>query len=89
MQITVDLPNNISQSADPAREALAALAIAGYRTGKLTSAEARSLLGFSSRFQFDEFLKWHAVHDQDYDVDELRKDLNTLKTLGLRTRTSQ
>jgi hypothetical protein len=55
VEITVDLPNDLIQRPNPAREALEALAIAGYRTGKLSAHQAGSLLGFTSRFQFEGF----------------------------------
>jgi hypothetical protein len=41
VEITVELPNDLTQRPDPAREAVEALAIAGYRSGKLTALEAR------------------------------------------------
>lgn len=37
MEITVDLPGDIAQGPDPAREALEALVIEGYRSGALTA----------------------------------------------------
>jgi predicted HTH domain antitoxin len=54
MQITVDLPDDIAGHSDPGREALEALAIEGYRCGKLTHYQASQLLGMT-RFEFDGF----------------------------------
>lgn len=54
MQITVELPDDIAQHADPGREALERLAIEGYRSGALTHHQAGQLLGLS-RFEFDDF----------------------------------
>jgi hypothetical protein len=45
MEITVELPNDFAQRPDPAREAVEALAIAGYQSGKLTAFQASRLLG--------------------------------------------
>jgi predicted HTH domain antitoxin len=56
MQITVELPDDIAEHADPGREALEQLAIEGYRSGSLTHHQASQLLGLS-RFEFDDFLK--------------------------------
>lgn len=56
MQITVELPDDITQHPDPGREALERLAIEGYRSGALTHHQAGQLLGLS-RFEFDEFLQ--------------------------------
>jgi len=78
MQITVDLPNDLTQHADPAREAIEALAIAGYRSGKLTAFQASRLLGFSSRFELEVFLKERGIYDHAYDVDDLADDWNML-----------
>jgi predicted HTH domain antitoxin len=82
VEITVDLPNELAQRPDPAREALEALAIAGYRTGKLTAYQASSLLGFTSRFQLEAFLKAHNVLDNAYGVEDLADDVNTLRGLA-------
>ena len=57
MQITVELPDDLTQHADPAREALEALAIEGYRTGALTQHKTRLLLGFHTRGRFNGFSK--------------------------------
>lgn len=81
MQITVELPNDLAQHPDPAREAIEALAIAGYRSGKLTSFQASRLLGFNSRFDFEGFLKERNIFDHAYDVDDLAADADTLRNI--------
>jgi predicted HTH domain antitoxin len=81
VEITVDLPNDLAQRPDPAREALEALAIAGYRAGKLSAYQASSLLGFTSRFQLETFLKAHNILDHAYDVEDLADDVSTLRGL--------
>jgi len=77
MEITVRLPDDVIQQADPGRVALEALAIEGYRTEALTPLQARTLLGLS-RFEFDGFLKKHQVWDHAYGVDDLACDLMTI-----------
>ena len=81
MEITVELPNDLTQRPDPAREALEALAIAGYRSGKLTTFQAAQLLGFDSRFAFEAFLKSRNINDQAYSVQDLAEDTATLRKL--------
>ena len=81
MEITVDLPNDLAQRPDPAREALEALAIAGYRTGKLSAHQAGSLLGFTSRFQFEGFLKARNIFDHAYSAEDLADDVKTMHNL--------
>ena len=81
MQITVELPNDLAQRPDPAREALEAVAIAGYRSGGLTAFQAGRLLGFSSRFEFETFLKNRGIYDHAYSAKDLAEDLDSLTKL--------
>jgi predicted HTH domain antitoxin len=74
MQITVELPDDLTQHPDPAREALEALAIEGYRSGALTALQTRTLLGFETTYQLDGFLKQHEVWEHAYSVEDLEKD---------------
>ena len=67
MQITVDLPEDIARhfAADArslSRAAIEALAIEGVRSGKLSTGQARRMLGFNTRMQVDGFLKEHGVY---------------------------
>ena len=81
MQITVELPNDLIQHPDPAREALEAIAIAGYRSGSLTAYQAGRLLGLTSRFEFEAFLKSRGIFEQAYSVEDLDEDLQNLRRL--------
>lgn len=81
VQITVELPNDLTQRPDPAREALEAIAIAGYRSGNLTAYQAGRLLGLTSRFEFEDFLKNRGIYDQAYSVEDLAEDLENLRRL--------
>ncbi len=85
MKITVELPDDVAQRADPGREALEALAIEGYRSGVLTHYQASQLLHMS-RFEFNGFLKARNIHDHAYDVEDFEKDLETLEAAGLLSR---
>jgi Uncharacterized small protein len=78
MEITVELPNDLAQRPDPAREAIEALAIAGYRSGKLTAFQAARLLGFGSRFEFEAFLKARLILDHSYSPEDLHEDADNL-----------
>jgi hypothetical protein len=49
VQITGELPSDLPQHADPARETVEAVAISGYRTGSLSAYQAQRLLGFQTR----------------------------------------
>jgi len=74
MQITVQLPDDLAQHPNPAREALEALAIEGYRSGALTAYQTRLLLGFETGSELDGFLKEHGIWDHSYNVQDLEKD---------------
>ena len=80
MKITVELPEDLAQHADPGREALEALAIEGYRSSALSHYQASQLLGLS-RFEFDGFLKQRRIYDHAYDLEDLDQDLKTLRQL--------
>jgi hypothetical protein len=66
VQITVELPSDLTQHANPARKAVEAVAIAGYRSGSLTAYQATGLLGFRTRWEFEGFLKERGVYDDSY-----------------------
>jgi predicted HTH domain antitoxin len=78
MEITVKLPDDLAQRPNPGREALEALVIEGYRSGKLSHYQASQVLGLS-RFQFDGFLKQRNIYDHAYDVEDLKQDEETLR----------
>jgi predicted HTH domain antitoxin len=80
MQITVELPDDIAQHADPGREALERLAAEGYRSGSLTHHQAAQLLGLT-RFEFDAFLNDKKIYEQAYSVADLQRDLADLEKL--------
>jgi hypothetical protein len=74
MQITVQLPDDLARHPNPAREALEAFAIEGYRSGVLSAHQIRLLLGFETGCELDAFLKEHEVWDRAYSVEDLEKD---------------
>ena len=87
MQLTIDLPEDISQALqargrDLPRRALEALAVEGYRTGDLTESQIRRLLRFESRLQVHALLKQHGVPGRQSDAD-LGEDLETRRELGI------
>jgi hypothetical protein len=56
-----------------------ALALEGIRSGKLTTAQARRLLGIRSRYEMDGFLKAHGVLFS-LTMDDVRRDSETALT---------
>jgi len=78
MQITVELPDDIAQHADPGREALESLTIEGYCSGALTHYQASQLLSMT-RFEFDGLLKARNIYDDAYGIEDLEQGLETLR----------
>lgn len=84
MQITLEVPDDLAASLappgqDPARAALEAFALEAYREHRLTAYQLRTLLGISSRYDLDGFLKEHNVYD--YTIEEFEKDLASIREL--------
>ena len=75
--ITVSLPEDIASRLagvqDLPRMALEALALEGYREGKLSTGQLRCLLGYGTRMQVHAFLKHHGVF-LHYGADDLEHD---------------
>ncbi len=85
MQVTLDIPDTlaaqlIAAGKDPARAALEALAIEGYRTGQLYEEQIRRMLAYESRFQVHALLKEHDV-PLDYTAADFEQDMKTLHDL--------
>jgi len=78
MEITVKLPDDLAKRTNPAREALEALVVEGYRSGAFSHYQASQMLGFS-RFAFDGFLKERNIYDHAYGVKDLEEDQETLR----------
>ena len=85
MNVAIDLPPEIARSLagphdDLSRVALEALAAHGYRSGKLTHAEVQRMLGFSSRWDTDAFLKQAGAY-LDYSEADLEHDLSVSRRI--------
>src|ERR1700730_8555496 len=81
MQITLNIPDDLARQVapegkDPARVALEALALEGYRTELLSESALRQMLGFQTRMEVHAFLKQHGVY-LHYDVSDLQQDRAT------------
>ena len=81
MQITVQLPDDLTDHENPGREALEALVAEGYRNGLLSKKQARSMLGFQTGYEMDGYLKRWQIDRDAYGVEEYEQDLQTLKRM--------
>ena len=79
MKITVELPDDVTEHANPGQEALEALAIEGYRSRTLTQFQVGQLLGLS-RIQTENFLARH-LDLYDYSTEELETEADLLHRL--------
>jgi predicted HTH domain antitoxin len=82
MEITIHIPDDLARSlgqagGDLTRRTLEALAIDGYRSGKLTEEQVRRILGYGTRMQVHRFLKEHDVY-LNYGLEDLEQDMQTL-----------
>ena len=91
MQVTLEIPDTLAAQLaaagkDPARAALEALAVEGYRTRQLYEEQIRRMLSYESRMQVHALLKEHDV-PLDYSVEDLEQDMETLRGVS-QTQTS-
>jgi len=86
MNLTLTIPDALASrliEAGPKleRQALEALMLENFRSGRLTLDELRNALGFEALNQVDGFLKAHGVYEA-YSADEIKRQVETLAELG-------
>jgi hypothetical protein len=87
MQIVISIPDELAAPLIPpgqeaSRAALEALALDAYRESRMTGYQLRTLLGISSRYELDAFLKQHKV--EKYTIEDFEHDLATIRELDQR-----
>jgi Uncharacterised protein family (UPF0175) len=86
MEIVLTIPDEIAAqiqngSGEPiARRVLELTALEAYRQGLLTENQLRQMLGFTTRYQLDGFLKAHGILF-DYSPTELEREAETSRML--------
>ena len=83
MQVTVEIPEDIarllnSKWGNLPRGVLGSMALEAYRSGTITTAQLRRLLGFETPMEVDAFLKQAGVF-MDYGIEDLEEDLKTIR----------
>ncbi len=87
MEIAIQLPDDIARKLrqrwgdEIPRHVLESLALECYRARILGESQLRRLLGFETRLEVHGFLKTHGV--PFYRVDDLERDRDTLRQLGV------
>lgn len=84
IQIKLSIPDELldNESEVVAREILEQFVLESYKLDKISTKQIQKLLGFSSRFEVENFL--HQNKAFGYTIEDLENDLETLKDLGLR-----
>ena len=88
MEIILHIPDDIAadirkaNGQDIARHILEAYAMQAYRQRELGTAHLRRLLGFETRYEFEDFLAAHNV-PRNYTLADLEHDRETARLLGL------
>lgn len=85
MTLTVSLPDTVVDflkvdGSDPSRRVLESIAIAGYCSERLSTAQIRDMLGLETRTEVYAFLRSSGV-PMLYDQQDLRQDLEALEHL--------
>lgn len=77
----MSIPDDVfeKRDRDVSREVLEAVAIDGFRTGQLSTAQVRRLLGFETRAEVHRFLADHGVPWVDYPPDDADREGELLK----------
>ena len=83
MMVTVSLPEELlsQDSNEVSQKVLEQVALDGFRSGQLTTAQVRRILGLKSRLEVYDFLAAHGVPWVDYDEAELQREVDHLKEL--------
>ncbi|MBX3280102.1 MAG: UPF0175 family protein [Acidobacteria bacterium] len=84
MSVTILLPDEVlaDEGGDLQRQILELVALAGFKSGQLTTAQVCRILGLSSRLEAHEFLKEHGVPWVDDSVGEIEREIEELKRLA-------
>jgi hypothetical protein len=84
MQITIEISDDLAATLAasgqaPGRAALEAIALEAYRQQRLSGYQLRTLLGISSRYELDGFLKERQVYD--YTLEDFEQGLAAIREL--------
>jgi predicted HTH domain antitoxin len=83
VNIVIDIPDEIGQllasrAGGVTRAVLEAVAIEAYRSGAITPAQVQQMLGLSSRWETETFLR-RAKAFHDYTIDDFEQDIAAIR----------
>jgi hypothetical protein len=81
MEVTISIPDEIllQDSSEVSSKVLEQVALDGFKSGQLTTAQVRRILGFESRLQVYDFLAAHGVAWVDYSAEDAERERALLK----------
>ena len=84
MNVTLEIPDDIAEAlgshSDLSRRALEGFALEEFKSGRLSQARLRRLLGLT-RYELDGFLKAHGIF-MDYSIEEFNSEWEALQRAG-------
>ena len=88
MNVAIDIPDEIgqvlaTQAGGVTRAVLEAVAIEAYRSDTITPAQVQQMLGLSSRWETETFLR-RAEAFHDYTMDDLASDIAAIRDANRR-----
>jgi len=83
VNVAIEIPDDIGrmlagQAGDVSRAVLQAVAVEAYRSGTITPAQVQQMLGLSSRWETESFLR-RAEAYHDYTMDDLEQDIAAIR----------
>jgi predicted HTH domain antitoxin len=83
VNVTVTLPDEIieADSDSVSRDVFEQVVAEAYKNGRLSLKQVRILLGFSSRFEAEDFIQRHRA--SGYTIHDLKREMKTMGDLGL------
>ena len=83
VNVTISLPDSLNdvKNGQVERDIFEQVVAESYRTRKIGLKQVRLLLGLSSRFEAEDFIHRHKA--TGYTLDDLKKEMETMKDLGL------
>jgi predicted HTH domain antitoxin len=86
MNVAIEIPDDIghalaTQAGGASRAVLEAVAVEGYRSGAITTAQVQQMLGLRSRWETESFLRRvEAYHD--YTMEDLERDVTAIRDVS-------
>ena len=83
MDVQLTIPEKLfnSERGDVGRAVIESIAAEGFRSGQLSTAQVRRLLGFETRFEVHEFLANRGIPWVNYSVEDAERERKLLREL--------